>query len=386
MAVDDRGSSNRPHEEAATPNPDAAVSEGRDLGGLIEAGKGESDGDVPLRTGLVVSPDDSIDGNRAARPPGFVAPARVETIETADDADEGFDPEAFGAETDDMERNMSGRGRGAALLIALAALGGFVAVVWYAYNWGVGTIEQSALPVIAADQGPEKTRPEDPGGLEVPHQDKLVMNQGGASTEAPKVERLLPPPETPVEIERSEPIATEQPSAAEPRPSDLPAPPGMEETTEAARPDTALPSNPPEPPAVEERPATTAAAPEELQQTESSEAPAAPSRKPETEAAAASQQLAKATPPTATEPVGVGFTVQLASLKSREAAESAWSRIRDAQSPILGDRSANIVRVDLGARGVFYRLQAGPFESRAAAAEACDQLKTRQQDCLVVQR
>ena len=42
-----------------------------------------------------------------------------------------------------------------------------------------------------------KVKPETPGGLDVPYQDQLVMNQPAEGGEGGKVERLLPPPEAP---------------------------------------------------------------------------------------------------------------------------------------------------------------------------------------------
>ncbi len=45
-----------------------------------------------------------------------------------------------------------------------------------------------------------------------------------------------------------------------------------------------------------------------------------------------------------------------------------------------------IREIDLGARGIFYRVQAGYFPDRASALELCTALKARGQDCLVVKR
>ena len=45
---------------------------------------------------------------------------------------------------------------------------------------------------------PVKVKPENPGGMEVPYQDRLVLNQPQSGDAAnASVERLLPPPETP---------------------------------------------------------------------------------------------------------------------------------------------------------------------------------------------
>ena len=53
---------------------------------------------------------------------------------------------------------------------------------------------------------------------------------------------------------------------------------------------------------------------------------------------------------------------------------------------LLGDRELTVQEVDLGERGIFYRVQAGFFPERAGASALCRALKARQQDCLVVKR
>jgi hypothetical protein len=44
----------------------------------------------------------------------------------------------------------------------------------------------------------------------------------------------------------------------------------------------------------------------------------------------------------------------------------------------------NVERVDKGAAGIFYRLQAGPLADKNAAAKLCASLKQAHQDCIVV--
>ena len=53
---------------------------------------------------------------------------------------------------------------------------------------------------------------------------------------------------------------------------------------------------------------------------------------------------------------------------------------------LLSERELAIQEIDLGARGIFYRVQAGYFPDRASALELCTALKARGQDCLVVKR
>lgn len=77
--------------------------------------------------------------------------------------------------------------------LALATVALFAGVVWYAYQ----TRERGGEPpLIAAEEGPAKVRPEEPGGLEVPDQDKLVYEKAAGEPVA-EAEQLLPPPEEP---------------------------------------------------------------------------------------------------------------------------------------------------------------------------------------------
>ena len=284
------------------------------------------------------------------------------------------------------------RRRALPMVVALFALAGFTGMVWYAYDWGLGQVETAPLPVILAEPEPIKSRPESPGGLEVPHQDKLVLNEVVPDPEKPQVERLLPPLETPrppkapsaAEVE----IATG--TLDEPIRSAVPSPPApVPERAEAEAPQipAAAPSPPPEPappepvlvppqvaaqPAAPEPAAPEPAAPEPAATAE----PASPAQ---TGAVQTAVQTAARTPSGA-------YVVQLAALRARDGTRPAWARLQRAHPMLLGDRELTVQEVDLGERGIFYRVQAGFFPDRAGASALCRALKARQQDCLVVKR
>jgi hypothetical protein len=80
------------------------------------------------------------------------------------------------------------------------------------------------------------------------------------------------------------------------------------------------------------------------------------------------------------------FRLQLASLRDRGSATSEGARLKSNYGDILGDKSLVLESADLGSRGVFHRVQLGPFGSRDNASLACSDLKARGQDCLVVVR
>ncbi len=78
------------------------------------------------------------------------------------------------------------------LALLLAGIGG--AVAWQTMSDRLVITEGGEVPLIRADFGPVKVRPEKPGGMEVPDRDKLVYQRMQSGAPEPRVERLLPPP------------------------------------------------------------------------------------------------------------------------------------------------------------------------------------------------
>ena len=76
----------------------------------------------------------------------------------------------------------------------------FAAGGWYAYYQGTPVAQSSSAPtLVKADMTPTKFRPDDPGGLQVPHQDKLIFTHLLASQPKNWEEHLLPPLEATVQ-------------------------------------------------------------------------------------------------------------------------------------------------------------------------------------------
>jgi hypothetical protein len=80
------------------------------------------------------------------------------------------------------------------------------------------------------------------------------------------------------------------------------------------------------------------------------------------------------------------FAIHLASVRSPVSATEEWLRLRD-----LLDLAADIdqlepERIEVAEEGVFYRVMAGPFETRDAAAAACDPLRRKDVYCGVLGR
>ena len=261
--------------------------------------------------------------------------------------------------TESDQRLFRGR-RLAGAAAAGVVLAGFASIVWHAYDVGQGSGSIETTPIIAADQAPVKTRPDDPGGMDVPHRDKLIYNRlDPAAGDDETVENLLPPPEAllPAPSEKSpaenapanadtapEPAEEVAPSRITPAQTDSARAPSIRENVPPAAPEIA--ARPPEP------------------------APAAPEA-PAWESAQAANLATSA-------------RVQLLSVRSRSAALEAWTRVLASQEDLLGNLSPHVERAEIAGKGVFYRLQAGPLPDKAAAERLCRELNARDQGCLAV--
>lgn len=233
---------------------------------------------------------------------------------------------------------------GARVRLALTVLLGGAAMVAAIAGWYIFTAADSSpglqtdIPVIRADTRPIKARPEHPGGLIIPNQDKLVYENLGGGYREPKVERLLPPPEQP-----------------KPPPVEPPAPKNTEAPPQLAEPQIIVPKAFPVP----------ATAPQPRPSVET--LPAAEPAKPAVTAARGA------------------FMLQLAAMGTLDAAEKAWVRLKKDNPDLLGGLTSDILKVDLGARGTFYRLRAGGMDELAARA-LCAQLAKRNTGCMVVRK
>lgn len=95
-----------------------------------------------------------------------------------------------------------------------------------------------------------------------------------------------------------------------------------------------------------------------------------PAEKPQSSEAARDGDMAKAGS-------DVAMVLHLSSLRSEEAAKREWNDLQQTYPGPLGSLKAEIRRTELGEKGVFYRVLAGPLPSRSAAKEACAALKAK---------
>jgi cell division septation protein DedD len=237
----------------------------------------------------------------------------------------------------------------AILVVLIMAL--FGGGLWVAYQAGRGHTPRE-VPLIRAELGATKARPEEPGGMAIPNQRMYIYGQGQGQTE-----KLLPPPETPLP----------RPARVAAAPEPPPAPAALEA--------------PPEPPTAE-APAPVAPAPTAPTLPAPIAAVAEPVAAPVATAPAATPP---GPPPAATAPASTGgYRLQLAAMRNAEDAKREWEKLRQANKDLLGNLPAAWPRADLGQRGVFYRVQAGPIIDAASAERICGELKRRNIGCILV--
>jgi cell division septation protein DedD len=87
-------------------------------------------------------------------------------------------------------------------------------------------------------------------------------------------------------------------------------------------------------------------------------------------------------PPAAPRSGGGEWRIQLGSFPAADQANAQWDRLKKSFAE-LQPLGLTTVRVDLGDKGVWYRLQAGPLGEPQARA-LCEDLKSKKRDCLVV--
>ncbi len=286
---------------------------------------------------------------------------------------------------------------------------------WYFLHGTGVTFTPGGVGFIKADPTPYKIRPDNPGGMQVENQDKLVYDRVAKGNAPNRVENLLPAPEEPkapppkpvteapapepakVEPAKVEPL-TPEPAKAEVAKVEAPKPEPVKvepPKPEPAKPEPAKVEAPAKPAEPEPDPLAAAVAAATVGRTSATgpitvtPAPAPASTPAPVATSPAEPQMAAAVPnpaPAAAAAAGGSFQIQLASVLSEEAALAEWKRISSKHSDLLGSYTPAVTKADLGERGVFYRLRAGSFPGKAAANALCASLAAVNVGCIVPPR
>lgn len=223
----------------------------------------------------------------------------------------------------------------------------FATIIWYAYPHGDEKYTDIDIPVVKADLEPYKIRPDEPGGMEIPHQDSTIFDpmEKKASTEP---EKIMPQPEDPVNKE--EVLGQSAQNGGTGLNLEMQEKPQAAEAPQAVATEKVIPK--------------AAGSGEE-----------GAKKLEEMKRQAAASAPAKTTG---------NLYIQLGSYRDVAGAKADWSKLKKKFPDLLGDLDMRTQRVDLGAKGVYNRLQAGKL-SEARAKEVCAALKTANKGgCIVV--
>lgn len=227
-------------------------------------------------------------------------------------------------------------GLGAALL---AIVGGYSAMHRH----------HGAVPVVQADQGPTRFKPDNPGGMQVAGAANEVFS-GGSDTD---VGKLAPPPETPAPQPRTAPAASVPATAA---------------PVATVPPEPAKPASKPVAIASAAKPSSVTAA-----------------AKPAASVPTAAKPAAVATTATATaaKPDKTGkAAVQLAAFPTEDAAKAEWQRLQKRMPDVLGSRQPALSKTEHDGR-TWWRLRTGGFADATQAVQFCEHVRAKGATCSV---
>lgn len=251
------------------------------------------------------------------------------------------------------------------LVIGLLVVAAFAGVVWLAYTQGVQRGRADAPRMLVAASGPVKEAPANPGGVETPFKNLKIYQQ--PAPPADEDAETAPQPPTPKAVA---PVKVAEAAASPPAPQEqsdiVPvAPSGM-------MPRMATASQ------VEATHAPRALHPAPLQP--SIQAVNAPEH--------ASERKSEQTPPAASvkstsAPANSGeVALQIGAYKSEAEAKAAWQSFEH-RHPMAGDYQSQIKEVDLGDKGVWFRLRLGTFADKTTAVAFCERLKADGGSCFL---
>ena len=247
-----------------------------------------------------------------------------------------------------------------ATLILLVTAGIFAALILYI----VPSKDDDVLPVVRADVSPYKTEPEERGGADIMNRDSTIFAEMGyEETDEPVIENLLRP------ADDAEPVRDNAEDVTK----------NVERNAiDAAE---AAPKKPKALHPAGASPDTIAFVKSVLEQQEKEEAP--------TQAPVVDKQVVESKPVekaeiTVTEEINPAAThfVQLASVTDASGAEAEWTKLKSKFS-VLSNAPHRVQRKDLGEKGIYYRIQAGPY-SKEMAVNKCEALKAAGGSCFLV--
>ena len=251
------------------------------------------------------------------------------------------------------------------IVISLVVLAAFSSVVWVAYNNGV--IHSRANMQVADIETNEKpATPPGSGDLTPPQQAQTKAFQQPAPSEEPSA------PPAVAKQQPAQPVAPQQPVPPPAKPAIVnvkPVAPAKKivEPKQASAPKTTLKMTEPVKPAPEVRKTAQPPTPKALKVVPKTETQVAAPTKPAKAASVAGGQ----------------YLLQIGAYKSQADAEAAWTALHKKHAGLLAGLNPDIVQVDLGDKGTWYRLRVASFAGKDAASTLCGKLKAEGGNCFV---
>lgn len=301
----------------------------------------------------------------------------------------------------------------AVILLGLVVFGG--------YPDSEDSAQNDNVPIVRADSGDYKTAPDNPGGMEIPYRDSTVFSSTTPQKTDAGTENILADDSAEQPVPRAQLFAglnTEgQPGQPVQAPAPAPDASVLADASSGAPAPQAVPSadavineaigvGTTHPSSAGAAPSTAATAPAPVQPVEvpaavpeqprpAAVSPAPAKSAPAKTAPSKSASVEKSAEVAKTEPAagvtasakGVqpgGYYVQLASVKSQSAASTEWKKFQ-AKYSALGGLTFRSQEVNLGSKGTFYRIQAGPM-SKDSASKVCASVKSAGGTCLVASK
>lgn len=305
----------------------------------------------------------------------------------------------------------------------LLGIGGVAALVFggvylhYSFGDAAGP-EQGSVPLIRAAQGPVKVRPADPGGRTVPNKDLDVYKEIDAARlkglpGKPSEDLLAPGKPRPAAKRGPVPkgpvchpvptlladtgryrlaalkLASSKPAASKPAAAASVAEPRAKLPTPKSAPKAVLKAAP--------KSVQTARA---ARESDTGKAGAGKAAVRKASTGAGTGASTGASTGAGKDKAGAGirkpavkdrriakdgkFRIQLGAFRTRAKATSHGQGLKRKHQGLLGQLNMVVERVDLGSRGIFFRLRAGPFANRQTARSLCRSLGKRQINCFLV--
>lgn len=259
------------------------------------------------------------------------------------------------------------------LVIFVLAGGG-----WYFYKT-FRNKNYDEVVVVAADTDEIKAQPLDPGGMVVDNMDKDIYNTIDKNyKEKEKAEVLLPPAEEPIDkkelliAQMSPPVKKMDEPAEEPKAVPMAVTePEMELAKQVVeQPKKHLVVSKPAPKEEKVEEVKVSASVHVAKDSEDFIKPVA-------------VKTAKVKPDMVKKKDQF-YKVQIASFKSASDAEKEWKLLLKKHPSLLGGYQRFIVSKDIEEKGVFHRLQVGPFDMENDAKKACSQFKNAGINCFII--